>query len=294
MKRARINYSEDVSPLTSGSILGAPEGSTQNFVDRNYSYSKKPKALKLKTKGDKKIAKISRALIARALRSNEECKFYITGTYGQSVAQTLVTAGPVSSTGHWSTNMAFPSAGTGVGQMVGQSIKLQKVQFAFQFSGQAATANKGRLKFYLVKQTAAISGATVSQIWQPNYALDLANGGTGAGTAVLVYDNQSMRNPNYQDSTKIIKEIDIVVEPGNAIAAGTSIINTVVKFEIPLFGAKQTLSGGSAWNTIYTMFLLADDGNRGTVNGALVNAPIQTANTGLNFIMTQQLWYTDA
>lgn len=295
-KRARSNSFSQSGPWSSqASVYGAEDGPTQNYNMASNRFYRTKKSPKFKGKGAKNIAKIARSVANNVVARNEEVKVYYYGSYGQSVGQTYTTAGPVTTAGYWGSSLSIPALGTGRFDMIGSEIRLQKLNISFCFNGQSATANTMRLKFFVMKikdQTSTVSATT---IWAANYAIDLANGGSGLGTVVNLIDVNCMRNLTYSNTIAWMKEYDIVVEPTDAgTTAGTKIMQQSVQFEIPLNDVKLKTYASSPVSDQYQFFLIADSGNRGTTAGALTSIPIQGANTGLSFTYNTALYFTDA
>jgi len=296
-KRARSGSYSQSGPWSSQAsvVYGADNGPSQNYNQASNRFYRTAKAPKFKGKGAKNIAKIARSVANNVVAKKEEVKVFYYGGASQSVAQTYTTPGPVTTAGYWGSSLAFPTTGTGRFDMIGSEIRLQKLNIAFQFNGQVNCSNTMRLKFFFVKVKDNTSTLSAPSIWAPNYAIDVANGGTGFGSVVGIYDTNSMRNLVYSDTIAWIKEYDICIEPTDSgTGSGTKVLTSSVQFEIPLNDVKCKVYLTDSISQQYQMFLLADVGNRGTTAGALTQIPIQTASSGLAFTYNTSLFFTDA
>lgn len=255
---------------------------------------------KFKNKRDKAVAAIARKVCKRVLAVDDEVKYLIWGTAGATVGQTSTVVGPTTTSGHFAAQLTMPTQGSAANQRIGDKIRLKSLKLSFQFRGLANTCNAKLLKFLLVKVVAPLPSWSVAQVFSPNPAIDVANGGTGAGSVVSIFDYSStlLRNPDFINSYTILYEKDMVVEASesNTGAAGTSDRQMFATFnlDIPMKNMSYEDSGGSLAGQQIGWYLFCDSGDKGAVNPSILGIPENTASTGLSFTTSARLDWTDA
>jgi len=296
-KRPRTSSFNDASQLSySTAPLSSASGQDNTTLAKaSRQFKGKVKVLpKNASKRLKEIAKIANRVVKKTLNSNVEVKYMYQSGTGQSVGQTHTTAGPTTASGHWTSAMTVPNQGAASNQRIGDKVRIKFFQINFAFTPLVNTCNSKHLKFMVVRFRAPNPVVSIANVINPNQAIDVANGGSGSGSVVAIYDTYSTKYFDSDQDVTIIFEKDMVLDPTpSGSGAGTKKIMGDFCINIPMYDRVHEMSGGTLINNSYALMLLCDSGDRGATNPALVGLQEQTANTGLAFQYNTVYAFTD-
>lgn len=284
------NLSYSTAPLSSAS---GQDNTTLAKVSRQFKG--KVKVLpKNASKRQKEIVKLANRVVKKTLNSKVEVKYMYQSGTGQSVGQSHTTAGPTTASGHWTSALTVPSQGTASNQRIGDKVRIKFFQINFAFTPLVNTSNAKHLKFMLVRFRAPNPVVDIYKVINPNQAIDVANGGTGAGSVVSIFDTYSTKYFDTDQDVNILFEKDLVLDPTpSGSGAGTKKIMGDFCINIPMYDRTHEISGSQILNNTYALMLLCDSGDRGAVNPTIVGLQEQTANTGLAFQYNTVYAFTD-
>lgn len=300
---ARRKRSRSIGPPAMVRAVSAPttapmsehSGNSNTTLTRfTKAYKGKASLRRYKSKAEKRIARIASSVVSSTLKNRIEVKYLTWAGQGHSVGQTFTIAGPSTTSGHFSIDIAGPTRGTGSNEMIGDKCRLKNLLLNFNFRGQAGCSNDKHIKLLLVRYKAPQPTSVISQVVRVNAAIDQANGGSGSGSVAVIYDTCSIRNVDFADSAEIVFEKDILVEASaNGTGTGPKVIKQDINLTIPMYGRVYELNGSIVVNNLYTLYLLCDSGDRGAVAPTLLGIQENTASTGLSFIYNAMLQFTD-
>lgn len=225
--------------------------------------------------------------------NKQEKKRYHLYALDQLVSQLKVT-GTDWDSGHYVADISpAPTQGVGIGEMVGNKIRLMSSRFHFQFKQQSNVFG-GPLKgmIYVIKPKAG--SFDVPQIpgefLNPNPFL--------AAQSLAVYDNISNRNFDTMQNYQVCRKVPFSV---NADSTGSTAQVMVKTFS---FGIKYNRGQGMGMSLLagipitdeLKLLVVLDQGNQSTTvaSGTLPTGVITTgATTGLIFSYFVDHWYTD-
>jgi hypothetical protein len=215
--------------------------------------------------------------------------------YGQSVGQSHTTAGPVTQSGHWTSTLNVPAQGIASNQRIGDKVRIKFFQINFAFTPLVNTSNAKHLKMLFVRFRAPNPEVNIYKVINPNQAIDLANGGTGTGSAVAIFDTYSTKYFDSDQDVEILFEKDMVLDPTpSGSGAGTKKMIGDFCINIPMYDRVHEIAGGNLIiNNSYAVMLLCDSGDRGATNPTVVGLQEPAANTGLAFQYNTVYAFTD-
>lgn len=225
--------------------------------------------------------------------NKQEKKRYHLSSMDQLVSQ-LKVVGSNWESGHYVSDITpAPSQGVGIGEMVGNKIRLMSSRLHFQFKQQSNVFG-GPLKgtIYVIKPKAG--SFDVPQIpgefLNPNPFL--------AAQSITVYDNISNRNFDTMQNYQVIRKVPFQVA-ADSTGSTTQVMVKTFSFGIRYNrgqGMGMSLLAGIPLTDEIKILVVLDQGNQSTTvaGGTLPTGVITTgATTGLIFSYFVDHWYTD-
>jgi len=298
-KRSRAGSITSYSQLTSSQApmtqFGGSVGSGMSLASQSRKFQRKQPALRYKGR-DKRVAKIARTVAARLVDKNIEVKYQNIGFSGV-LGQSKTTAGPSTASGHLTHTISYPSAGTGSASSIGDKIRIKYINLSVKFIGQANFMNPKNVKFILAQFNGPNPSPSAASILNPDFVVDSVNGGTGAGTVVLLYDFQSLRNVDQGEQVKVLYEKEMCIDTyakGGESSTQPVVTCQTYQLSIPMYNRPLEQAAGFPVNHVYAMYFLCDSGECGSNNPTILGLSEYQGLSGLTAQVNYQIAYQDA
>lgn len=260
-------------------------GKKKGYVKKSYPKKSYSKVNSLDTK--------IKTIVENTLIKNQEKKRFHTYASDQLVGQLRV-SGTNFVSGHYVADVTpTPDNGTGIGEKIGNKIRLLSSRFHFQFRQQTNTFGgpiKGHI--YIIQPKAGLQDAVQipEEFINPNPWL--------ASQSFLVYDDISNRNFDTMSNYIVHRKIPFKVDPDSSGSGAMVMVKTFnfgIKYNYGK-GLGMSLNADIPLTDELKMLVVVDSGNQSTSVGSVIPTGIVTAQatTGLIFSWFVDHWFTDS